>query len=122
MKSRLFIRIDPECDIEVGSGLDNLSIVPVGSLGRNGIKFRKDIGLIVLKTDSLGDQRLVAEIMHKNKAGDLLVNFVLSMSHVEIDRHDGKEFHIVDAVTAIDDATEDEIDLTGASGQVDNDC
>ena len=73
--------------MDLKSGLSNLSIIPANSLGENGIKFRNDKGLIVLKTKSLGNNRLVTEYMHKDGESNLLIVFNKVMNHSAIDKY-----------------------------------
>ena len=78
MKSNLYIKISDEILEQIDStGLDNLKTIPQNSLGINGLKFRNDKGIIVLKTKWMSDNniRLVSEGFYKNQNGDLMVIF-----------------------------------------------
>ncbi len=85
MHSNIYIKI---ADDIIGSvpkgGLDNLKLISINSLGVNGIKFRKDLGIVTLKTKALGDDRLIAQEMHKNSNDNILIIFTDICNHTKV--------------------------------------
>lgn len=86
MNCNVYIKISDDISAVVGTGgFSNLKIVPQDSLGINGIKFRNDLGIIVVKTKALGDDRLVAEGIYKNKLGDMLIYCNHMCNHTKVE-------------------------------------
>ncbi|MES2214438.1 MAG: hypothetical protein V4485_00250 [Pseudomonadota bacterium] len=86
MAHSLFIKIAEGLHELVTTGLEHLKVLPQSSTGLNGIKFLKH-GIAELKTKALGDIRLIAEGVHVNEDGEMLLYFTESMSHEEVARY-----------------------------------
>lgn len=68
----------------VSTGMEHLKILTQDSVGQNGIKFLHTIGVVELKTAALGDKRLIADGVHVNEKGDMLVCFTKWDTHAGV--------------------------------------
>ena len=84
MRDNVYIKISDDLVVPK-MALDNLKLLPTDSLGINGIKFRTDLGIVILKTKALGDDRLVARGIHKNAEGDMLIIFTDMCNHAQVE-------------------------------------
>ncbi len=91
MSCRLFVKVKDGLIDSDAKGMDHLKLLSKSSLAVNGIKFRSDKNLVVLKTKALGDKRLTSKGIIKNEDGDMLVVFDRVMTHSQIERYKHKD-------------------------------
>lgn len=85
LKKEFFFTITPELYKEDMTGLDNIQFIAKDSKGRNGIKYRTDLNLYILKTKQLGDERIVADKYYVNKNDKVLIIFDKQYTHTQLD-------------------------------------
>jgi hypothetical protein len=96
MMHKIYVWVAESLKSLVLTGMEHLKILSEDSLGQNGIKFLHKQGIIELKTKALGDKRLVAEGVHVNKQGDMLVCFAKLENHQSIACMGGNTSHVDD--------------------------
>lgn len=120
MHSNVYIKIEDELLANIpNSGFDNLKVISKNSLGVNGIKFRNDLGVIILKTKAFGDTRLVANEIFKNNQGDMLIIFKHQCNHNEVEKlSEQLNYHDVTDIflNLSNEDNKDEFDILGQEG------
>lgn len=119
MSCSVYIKIADDLSGSVlgDAGLSNLRILSKNGLGKNGVKFRDDLGIITLKTKGLGNNRLVAEGIYKNESGDMLIYFKYLRTHEGVENWSKENHYLVDNIFIETDKINEDTKILGTDAE-----